>query len=80
MANQFRNRLGNFQPLLRSRPFLLVCLLSFACTIVRESFNTWLPTYLHDHLGYGPGRAAGLSAVFPWAGAASASSTAPTTW
>ena len=59
-------------PLLRSRPFLLVCVLSFACTIVRESFNTWLPTYLHDHLGYSQGRAAGLSAVFPWAGAFSA--------
>jgi len=59
-------------PLLRSRPFLLVCVLSFACTIVRESFNTWLPTYLHDHLGYSEGRAAGLSSVFPWAGAASA--------
>ena len=30
------------------------------------------PTYLHDHLGYSQGRAAGLSAVFPWAGAFSA--------
>jgi OPA family glycerol-3-phosphate transporter-like MFS transporter len=59
-------------PLLRSRTFLLVCVLSFTCTIVRESFNTWLPTYLHDHLGYSQARAAGLSSVFPWAGAASA--------
>ena len=59
-------------PLLRSRPFLLVCVLSFACTIVRESFNTWLPTYLHTHLGYSEARAAGLSSIFPWTGAASA--------
>ena len=59
-------------PLLRSRTFLMVCVLSFTCTIVRESFNSWLPTYLHDHLGYSQGRAAGLSSVFPWAGALSA--------
>src|SRR2546430_696812 len=39
-------------PLLRSRAFLLVCLLSFTCTIIRESFNTWTPVYLRDHLGY----------------------------
>jgi MFS transporter, OPA family, glycerol-3-phosphate transporter len=37
-------------PLLRSRAFLLVCLLSFACTIIRETFNTWTPVYLRDHL------------------------------
>ena len=60
------------RPLLSSPPFLLVCVLSFACTIVRESFNTWLPTYLHVHLGYSEARSAGLSSVFPWAGAASA--------
>jgi OPA family glycerol-3-phosphate transporter-like MFS transporter len=59
-------------PLLRSQTFLLVCILSFTCTIVREAFNTWLPTYLHDHLGYSQARAAGLSSVFPWAGAVSA--------
>jgi len=58
-------------PLLRSRAFLLVCVLSFACTIIRETFNTWTPVYLHDHLGYGASHAAGLSAIFPGVGAVS---------
>jgi len=58
-------------PLLRSRAFLLVCLLSFACTIVRETFNTWTPQYLHDHLGYSMSHAATMSAVFPGIGALS---------
>ena len=58
-------------PLLRSRAFLLVCLLSFACTIVRETFNTWTPVYLRDHLGYSMSHSAGMSAIFPGVGAAS---------
>jgi alpha-ketoglutarate-dependent taurine dioxygenase len=48
-------------PLLRSRAFLLVCFLSFGCTIVRETFNTWTPVYLRDFLGYTPGGAASAS-------------------
>ena len=55
-------------PLLRSRAFLLVCLLSFACTIIRETFNTWTPVYLRDHLGYSMSDSAGLSAIFPAVG------------
>jgi hypothetical protein len=39
-------------PLLHSRAFLLVCLLSFACTIIRETFFNWTPVYLRAHLGY----------------------------
>ena len=58
-------------PLLRSRAFLLVCLLSFACTIIRETFNTWTPVYLRDHLGYSTSHAATLSALFPAVGAVS---------
>jgi OPA family glycerol-3-phosphate transporter-like MFS transporter len=58
-------------PLLRSRAFLLVCLLSFACTIIRETFNTWTPMYLRDQLGYSTGDSAALSAVFPGVGAVS---------
>jgi sugar phosphate permease len=58
-------------PLLRSRAFLLVCLLSFACTIIRETFNTWTPVYLRDHLGYSMSDAAALSAVFPAVGVVS---------
>ncbi|HEY1491280.1 MAG TPA: MFS transporter, partial [Steroidobacteraceae bacterium] len=57
-------------PLLRSRAFLLVCLLSFACTIIRETFNTWNPDYLHD-LGFSMSRSATLSAIFPAVGAVS---------
>jgi len=58
-------------PLLRSRAFLLVCLLSFACTIIRETFNTWTPVYLRDHLGYSTSQAASLSALFPGVGVVS---------
>jgi len=58
-------------PLLRSREFLLVCLLSFACTIIRETFNTWTPVYLRDHLGYSMGHSASMSAIFPGVGACS---------
>jgi sugar phosphate permease len=58
-------------PLLRSRAFLLVCLLSLGCTIIRETFNTWTPVYLHDYLGYSNSNAAGMSAVFPAVGAIS---------
>jgi len=58
-------------PLLRSRAFLMVCLLSFAATTVRETFNTWTPVYLRDFLGYGVSRAAALSAIFPAVGALS---------
>ena len=58
-------------PLLRSRAFLLVCVLSLACTIVRETFNTWTPAYLRDHLGYSMAASASMSAVFPGVGAVS---------
>jgi sugar phosphate permease len=58
-------------PLLRSRAFLLVCLLSFACTIIRETFNTWTPVYLRDHLGYSMSDSAAMSAIFPAVGVAS---------
>jgi OPA family glycerol-3-phosphate transporter-like MFS transporter len=58
-------------PLVRSRAFLLVCLLSFACTIIRETFNTWTPMYLRDYLGYSISHSAALSAVFPGVGAVS---------
>jgi sugar phosphate permease len=58
-------------PLLRSRAFLLVCLLSLGCTIVRETFNDWTPVYLRDFFGYSIGGAASASAVFPAVGAVS---------
>ncbi len=58
-------------PLLRSRAFLLVCLLSLGCTIIRETFNNWTPVYLNDYLGYSKSNAAGMSAIFPGVGAVS---------
>ncbi len=66
-----RNVLELVRPLLTSRAFALVCLLSFGCTIVRETFNIWTPVYLKDAIGYGTGSAASLSAVFPAVGAVS---------
>jgi sugar phosphate permease len=62
---------GLVLPLLRSRAFLLVCLLSLGCTIVRETFNDWTPVYLRDFFGYSIGGAASASAVFPAVGAVS---------
>lgn len=58
-------------PLVRSRAFLLICLLSLGCTIVRETFNIWTPVYLRDYLGYTTSNAARMSAIFPAVGAVS---------
>ncbi len=58
-------------PLLGSRAFLTVCLLSLGCTIVRETFNAWTPVYLRDYFGYTNAAAASASAVFPALGALS---------
>jgi len=52
-------------PLARSPVFWLVCLLSFGLTLVRETFNTWTSTYFVEAVGMRPGRAAGMSALFP---------------
>jgi sugar phosphate permease len=66
-----RNLLELVRPLFASGAFGLVCLLSFGCTIVRETFNIWTPVYLKDAVGYGAGSAASLSGVFPAVGAVS---------
>ncbi len=58
-------------PLVRSRAFLLVCLLSFGCTIIRETFNTWTPEFLRDQLGFSMSRSATTSAIFPAVGVVS---------
>jgi sugar phosphate permease len=58
-------------PLMRSRAFLLVCLLSLGCTMIRETFNMWTPIYLRDYLGYTTSNAARMSAIFPAVGAVS---------
>lgn len=63
-----RERLG---PLLRSPAFLLVCLLSLVCTIVRETFNDWTPVYMRDFVDLSMSHAAALSAIFPGVGSIS---------
>ena len=55
-------------PLARNAGFWVVCALSLGCTLVRETFNTWTPTYFHEAVGYTPGDAAQLSALFPLVG------------
>ncbi len=52
-------------PLMTSVPFWLVCLLSLGTTLVRETFNTWTPTYFNQGVGYSKAMAADLSALFP---------------
>jgi sugar phosphate permease len=63
-----RERLG---PLLKSPAFLMVCVLSLVCTIVRETFNDWTPVYMRDFVHVSMSDAAGLSAIFPGVGAIS---------
>lgn len=63
-----RERLG---PLARSPAFLMVCVLSLVCTIVRETFNDWTPVYMRDFVHLSMSEAAGMSAIFPGVGAVS---------
>jgi sugar phosphate permease len=64
--------LGAFlRPLLMNGAFWIVCLLSLGTTIIREAFNTWTPTYLHQFFGFSRAEAAGMSAIFPAIGAVS---------
>jgi OPA family glycerol-3-phosphate transporter-like MFS transporter len=55
-------------PLFRSPAFWIVCALSLGTTLVRETFNTWTPTYFNQVVGYSKAEAAGMSAVFPFFG------------
>jgi len=50
---------------LRSPAFWLVCLLSFGCTLLRETFNTWTPTYFVEVAGLSRAESASKSALFP---------------
>jgi len=53
------------RPLFRSPAFWIVCALSLGCTFVRETFNTWTPTYFYEVLGFSQGKSAQFSALFP---------------
>jgi OPA family glycerol-3-phosphate transporter-like MFS transporter len=57
--------------LLRSPAFWIVCLLSLGLTMLRETFNSWTPTYLVEGVGLSKGAAAGLSGLFPLFGGVS---------
>ena len=61
-------RLG---PLVKSPGFLMICLLSLVCTMVRETFNDWTPLYMRDFVHLSMSDAAAQSAIFPGVGAIS---------
>ncbi len=58
-------------PLLSSPGFLLVCLVSFGYTLLRETFNSWTPTYFVEAIGLSQADAANKSALFPLFGGVS---------
>jgi OPA family glycerol-3-phosphate transporter-like MFS transporter len=58
-------------PLLRTRAFWYVCLLSVGSTQLREVFNNWTPTFFTEGLGLPPATAAGASSVFSFFGGVS---------
>lgn len=51
--------------LFKSRGFWTVCTLSFGFTFMRETFNEWTPTYLHEVGRLSTGDAAQASSLFP---------------
>ena len=59
------------RPLLRSKFFWMVCLLSLGTTLLRETFNLWTPTYFAEYVGLTNAQAASRSALFPLLGGVS---------
>ena len=55
-------------PLFRRRVFWYVCILSLGLTLLRETFNTWIPTYFNEALGMSSSEAADKSSWFPFLG------------
>jgi OPA family glycerol-3-phosphate transporter-like MFS transporter len=51
--------------LVQQPAFLAVCGMSIGLTLLRETFNTWTPTYFVQALGLSDGTAGQLSAIFP---------------
>jgi OPA family glycerol-3-phosphate transporter-like MFS transporter len=62
---------AHLRPLFRSPAFWIVCILSLGTTFVRETFNTWTPTYFYEVVGFTTAKAAKFSALFPLFGGAS---------
>jgi OPA family glycerol-3-phosphate transporter-like MFS transporter len=64
-----RARVGTIlRPLLTSFPFWMVCVLAFGTTMLRETFNLWMPTYFVQFAGLTASAAASRSALFPLCG------------
>ena len=59
------------RPLLASKFFWMVCLLSLGTTLLRETFNLWTPTYFAEYVGLTNADAASNSALFPLFGGVS---------
>ena len=57
--------------LLSNPAFWIVCLLSLGVTLLRETFNTWTPTYFVEAVGLSKSAAARASGLFPLAGGVS---------
>ncbi len=57
-----------WRTLARSPAFGAVCAISFALTLLRETFNTWTPTFFVEHAGLSVEAAARWSALFPLSG------------
>jgi OPA family glycerol-3-phosphate transporter-like MFS transporter len=55
----------------RSPAFWIVCVLSLGTTLLRETFNTWTPTYFTEVVGLSKAEAASKSALFPMFGGVS---------
>ena len=61
-----KKRLGELlRPLLTNPTFWVVCILSFGFTFMRETFNDWTPTYLHEAAKMSEGDAGRASSLFP---------------
>jgi OPA family glycerol-3-phosphate transporter-like MFS transporter len=60
------------RPLLTSWVFWLVCVMNAGLTLIRETFNFWIPTYLTEVGHLTAGVAAEYSLLFPLIGAGSA--------
>lgn len=56
---------GIFQTLLKSPVFWVVCFISLGVTLLRETFNLWIPTYFSQAVGLTDADAAHKSALFP---------------
>ncbi|HKC89310.1 MAG TPA: MFS transporter, partial [Blastocatellia bacterium] len=56
---------------LRSPAFWIICSLSLGTTLLRETFNTWTPTYFTEVVGMSKADAANKSALFPLFGGVS---------